>query len=137
MANTHTVKKRIRTAVALTGALCLVLVPMSAFALPGTSALSRSTVGQSRSSQIANVTNRVTFASEHSSESGDTASPADTSAVQSGTGVGSNQNGGSQGADGGAGGSAGAGGLVRAGGVVTNATAVNAINTVIVRISIR
>lgn len=141
MTHTPTSKKDIRAIAALCGALLLVLVPASASALPGASALSRSSVGQSRSNQIANVTTRVTFASEqpevpeNASSHGNVASSTPT--AQAGVGAGSNQNGGSQGADGGAGGSGGAGGLVRAGNVVTNATAVNAINTVIVRITIR
>lgn len=50
---------------------------------------------------------------------------------QSGT---DNANGGASAANGGNGGNAGPGGLVRSGDVVTNATAVNMINTVIVRI---
>ena len=46
-------------------------------------------------------------------------------------------NGGAESGNGGNGGNANPGGLVRAGSVVSNATAVNAINTVIVRIHLR
>jgi len=49
----------------------------------------------------------------------------------------SGSNGGSSAGNGGNGGNASPGGLVKAGGVVSNSTAINAINTVILRISLR
>lgn len=52
-------------------------------------------------------------------------------------GSGSSSNGGASGGNGGNGGSAAPGGLVRAGSVVSNATAVNVLNTIIVRIGSR
>ena|SRR3990167_8925867 len=50
---------------------------------------------------------------------------------------GSGNNGGAVGGQGGNGGNSNPGGLVKAGGVVSNSTALNAINTVILRISLR
>ena len=54
-----------------------------------------------------------------------------------GQGNSSGGNGGAQGGNGGNGGNSSPGGLVQAGSVVSNATAINAINTVILRISFR
>jgi len=67
----------------------------------------------------------------HSNGGASAGNPIGNSTSSNGAGGG---NGGVNSGDGGNGGNAGTGGLVRAGSVVSNATAVNALNTTIVRI---
>ena len=142
-------------AAALAG-LFLLATPSSADAraanalLGGGNALARATTGQSQglanANPASNLLSRLTFASTRGGTSeevpptGSTSTTPETTqsetvpTVHSSGGGNSNNNGGAQGGDGGSGGNAAPGGLVRAGDVVSNATAVNAINTTIVRI---
>lgn len=149
---------------ALAGLLLLVLAPsahaaLANAALGGGNALARAMAGQSQGLEHASSTSglldRLTFASTRGGRPDEVPPPqsnaggnnATTTPQGSGGGeeessdaqdVGSgNNNGGATSGNGGNGGNAALGGLVRAGSVVSNATALNVLNTNIVRISNR
>lgn len=141
-------------------ALCFAaLIPMSVRAAPspnaflgGGNALSRATSGESQglthATSTSGLIDHLTFASTRGgrseevppqNENTNDGEDAEDSSLPDNANqhAEDNANGGSGGGNGGNGGAAAEGGLVRAGSVVTHSTAVNVINTNIVRISNR
>ena len=143
------------SAMLLLGSL-IILIPASTHAaaapnafLGGGNALSRGTSGESQGLTNANsssdILTRLTFASTKGGRPAETP-PAqddeeDTTAASlpenANENAQNNANGNAQGGNGGNGGTSAPGGLIRAGSTVSNSTAVNAINTNIVRINLR
>ncbi len=129
--------------------------------LGGGNALARATSGESQglahASSTSNLLSHLTFASTRGGRPAEVPPTASTTEATSQGNEGSTEenmgalslpenenqsasghaNGGARSGNGGSGGDSGAGGVVRAGSVVSNAQAVNVLNTVIVRISVR
>ena len=110
--------------------------------LGGGNALTRATEGRSQGLTSANTTSglleHLTSASTRGGRPVETPPQNEegggTGSTNANENAGDNSNGGASGGSGGGGGSAAPGGSVRAGSSVSNATAVNVINTVIVRV---
>ena len=117
--------------------------------LGGGNALSRATSGESQglthANSSSNLLEHLTLASTRGGRSTETPPQEDGNGDvtesslpnTANSNAADNANGGAQGGNGGSGGTSANGGLIRAGSVVSNSTAVNAINTNIIRISLR